>query len=97
MIVTMRSSSSDVISPALYYVRDIRDKITAPLRNAYIIPLVQVHVRFLAHQVRISTSHALYLGESVHDLLFAIDVCLFQFCDQLFVLTGLASRVEYSR
>ena len=38
------------------------------------IPLIQVHIGFFAHQVGVTAPNALDLGESVHDLLLAIDV-----------------------
>ncbi len=38
------------------------------------IPFVQINVGFLANQIRVSTTNTLDLGQSVHDLLLAIDV-----------------------
>jgi len=38
------------------------------------VPLVEIHIGLLAHQIRVTTSDALYLSESVHNLLLAIDV-----------------------
>ncbi len=38
------------------------------------IPFVQVNVGFLANQIRVSPTNTLDLGQSVHDLLLAIDV-----------------------
>ena len=38
------------------------------------IPLIQVHIGFLANQVGVTASNALDLGEGVHDLLLAIDI-----------------------
>lgn len=47
------------------------------MRGRYVkdaVPLVEIHIGLLAHQVRVTTSDTLYLGESVHDLLLAVDV-----------------------
>jgi len=44
---------------------------------------VQVHVSLLADQVGISTTDTLDLGQSVHDLLLAIDVCVKKTQDEL--------------
>lgn len=76
----MRSSSSEVISPALGWQSAVSDaceglawrRLTRGVGGG--IPLVQVHIGFLAHQVGVSTSDALDFGEGVHDLLLAIDV-----------------------
>ena len=38
------------------------------------IPLVKIHVRFFADQVRVATADTLDFGESVHDFLFSINV-----------------------
>ena len=71
MIVTIRSSSSEVMSPALYVCQicdcDVHDVLV-------VIPLVQVDIGLLADQVGVSSAHTLDLGQSIHDLLFAIDV-----------------------
>lgn len=56
------------------------------------LPFVQVDVGFLAYQVRISASHALYLGERVHDLLLAVDIGVEESEDELEV--GFFSRDE---
>lgn len=48
-----------------------------------VIPLAQVYVGFLAHQVGVAASDALYFGESVHDLLLSIDVGIEQTEDEL--------------
>ena len=68
-MVTIRSSSSDVISPALVLVK--RD---LPFVCLLFIPLVQVDIGFLADQVGVAASDTLDLGQGVHDLLFSIDV-----------------------
>lgn len=60
------------------------------------IPLVEIHIGLLAHQVGISTSDTLYLGQSVHDFLLAIDVGIEETQDELEV--RLLSRDErYTR
>jgi hypothetical protein len=69
MIVTIRSSSSDVISPALQLVSNC-DRIAAP----FDAPLVQVDIGLLADKVGISAAHTLDSGQGVHDLLFAVDI-----------------------
>lgn len=38
------------------------------------IPLVQIDIRFLAHQIGVSSSDTLDLSQGVHDLLLSIDV-----------------------
>ena len=47
------------------------------------LPLVQVDVGFLAHQVGVAASHALYLRQGVHDLLLAVDVGVEETKDEL--------------
>lgn len=46
-------------------------------------PFIQIHIGFLANQIRVSTAHTLDLGESVHDLLLAIDVGVEEAEDEL--------------
>ena len=46
-------------------------------------PFVQIDIGFLAHQIRVSTAHALDLGEGVHDLLLAVDVGVEETEDEL--------------
>lgn len=69
MIVTIRSSSSDVISPALQLVR-----ICFSINLTASVPFVQVDISLLADQIGVATSDTLDLGQRIHDLLFAIDV-----------------------
>ena len=69
MIVTIRSSSSEVTSPALKTVRSV---MCLQLKSC--IPLVQVDIGFLADQVGVSSAHTLDFGQGVHDLLLAIDI-----------------------
>ena len=46
-------------------------------------PFVQIDISLLAHQIRVPTSHALYFGQGVHDLLLAIDVGVEETKDEL--------------
>ena len=83
MMVTMRSSSSEVISPAL------RTSCVSGWSRAMratcgtISPFIQVDIGFLADQVGVSASHALDLGQGVHDLLLAVDVGVEETEDEL--------------
>ena len=97
MMVTMRSSSSEVISPALRR-KDQYDKtfqlagilrVAGGLRN---LPLVQVDIGFLADQVGVSATDALDFSQGVHDLLLSIDVRVEETEDELEV--GLLSSNE---
>lgn len=91
MIVTMRSSSSEVISPALQswsdfshvpkkrYVRAerwMKDGGGHP-------PFVQIDISLLAYQIRVPTSYTLNFRQGVHDLLLAIDVGVEETKDEL--------------
>ncbi len=60
MMVTMRSSSSEVISPALRDGR-IRNFVFRLAGQRY-APFVQVNIGLFAHQIRISPSDTFYLG-----------------------------------
>ena len=77
MMVTMRSSSSEVISPALNleslakFVRLPRPRLKG-IRGG--IPLVQIHIGFFANQIGVTASDTFDLGEGVHDFLLAINV-----------------------
>jgi hypothetical protein len=79
MIVTIRSSSSDVISPAL------SNTLVLALRPLYLvcIPLVQVDISLLADQVGVSSTHTLDPGQGIHNLLLAIDVGIEETQDEL--------------
>jgi hypothetical protein len=69
MIVTIRSSSSEVISPALQGLAfDVHSK------RACDIPFVQIDISFFANQVGVPSADTLDLGQGVHDLLLAINV-----------------------
>jgi hypothetical protein len=72
-MVTIRSSSSEVSSPALYSpsVLNIQRRVRHSIR---IVPLVQIDIGLLADQVAVSATNTLYLGERVHDLLLACNV-----------------------
>jgi len=70
MIVTIRSSSSDVISPALLEYQYV----ALPTNFLASIPFVQVHIGLLADQVGVSSTDTLDLRQGVHNLLLAIDV-----------------------
>jgi hypothetical protein len=63
MMVTIRSSSSEVSSPALYM--SVMPLIPSP---DPCIPLVQVDISLLADQVGVPAADTLYLGESIDDL-----------------------------
>lgn len=81
MMVTMRSSSSDVISPAL----SLLEKPSLSLCHGahLILPLVEVHISLLANEIGVSTANALDLGQGVHDFLLAIDVGIEEAEDEL--------------
>lgn len=68
IIVTIRSSSSDVSSPALNLSEAL------PISCYPSSPFVQIDVGFLADQIRVSPPHTLDFGQGVHNLLLAIDV-----------------------
>ena len=46
-------------------------------------PFIEINVGFLANEIGIATSDALNLSQGVHDLLFAIDVCVEQTQNEL--------------
>ena len=81
MIVTIRSSSSDVISPALHSVLALLFRFKSSFCD--IIPLVQVDIGLFADQVGITTADTLDPGQGVHNLLFAIDVGVEKTKDEL--------------
>lgn len=84
-MVTMRSSSSEVISPALRRIRlpnlSIRRRVC--LDDGEHVPLVQIDIGFLADQIGVTTSDTLNLGQGVHDLLLAIDIGVEETEDEL--------------
>jgi len=72
-MVTMRSSSSEVSSPAL------QEGISTCVRwRAMVfecsVPLVEVNIGLLADQVGVTTTDTLDLGEGEHHLLLAINL-----------------------
>src|SRR4051794_38110512 len=79
MIVTIRSSSSEVISPALNASQFLL-LLPSLIQN---IPLVQVDISLLANQVGISSTDTLNSGQGVHNLLLAIDVGIEETQDEL--------------
>ena len=74
MIVTKRSSSSELSSPAL----DSDVECLVGGRYDYFVPLVEVNISLLADDVRISTTDTLDLRQRVHDFTFTLDVCVEQ-------------------
>lgn len=79
MIVTIRSSSSEVISPALVASQFLL-LLPSLIQN---IPLGQVNIGLLANQVGISSTDTLNSGQGVHNLLLAIDVGVEETQDEL--------------
>jgi len=80
MIVTIRSSSSVVSSPALEtVVRELSEEVVGPS----CVPLVQVHIGFLADQVGVTATDTLDLGQGVHDLLLSVDIGVEKTKDEL--------------
>lgn len=84
MIVTIRSSSSDVISPAL------PNTLVLLLRPTFsiLVPLVQIDISLLADQVGVSSAYTLDSGQGVHNLLLAIDVGVEETQDELDCVFG---------
>lgn len=89
MIVTMRSSSSEVISPALHTYLIQRNPKEVCFRAARWLkdrdhpPFVQIDISLLAYQIRVPTSYTLYFRQGVHDLLLAIDIGIEETKDEL--------------
>ena len=74
MIVTMRSSSSEVSSPALEC--DCQyGSLAVQLNGDFHLPLVEINICLFAHQIRISPSNTLDFGQGVHNLLFSFHTC----------------------
>lgn len=46
-------------------------------------PFIQINIRLLTNQIRVSASHALDLRERVHDLLLPVDIGIEQTEDEL--------------
>ena len=73
----MRSSSSEVSSPALYgdaYQSMFIGRALPPAELDEIIPLIEIDIGLLAHQVAVSATDTLDLRQGVHDFLLAIDL-----------------------
>lgn len=71
MMVTIRSSSSEVSSPALHICLASCSYQSSSIAS---VPLVQVDVGLLADQVGVSATDTLDLGQGVHDLLFSVNI-----------------------
>ena len=85
MMVTIRSSSSDVMSPALYDERSAQalEKLQGPMAGLGAPPLVEIYIGFLTHEVGVTAPDTLNFGQGVHDLLFSIDVGVEETKDEL--------------
>ena len=81
MMVTMRSSSSDVISPALLEVALVSAK--SGMISFFHIPLRQVDISLLADEIGVTATDTLDLGQGVHDFLLSIDVGIEKTKDEL--------------
>ena len=79
MMVTSRSSSSELSSPALV---NLELKI-APRESRNDAPLVQIDIGLLADDIGVSPTDTLDLSQGVHDLALSIDVCVQQTEDML--------------
>ena len=72
MMVTRRSSSSELSSPALVIVnRELDIALYRPRNDS---PLVQIDVGLLADDVGVPPTNTLDLGQGVHDFALSIDV-----------------------
>jgi len=72
-MVTMRSSSSELSSPALVTKTNrVSRRFTPEIRND--APLVQIDIGLLADNVGVSSTNTLDLSHCVHDLALSIDV-----------------------
>ena len=71
MMVTRRSSSSELSSPALQGRNEYEQ--TPPLDSSC-VPLVEVDIGLLADNVGVATADTLDLGQGVHDLALSINV-----------------------
>ena len=72
MMVTRRSSSSELSSPALVIENCELQIPSYELRND--APLIQIDIGFLADDVGVSSTNTLDLSQGVHDLALSIDV-----------------------
>ena len=71
-MVTRRSSSSELSSPALVVI-NCELGIT-PCQSRYDAPLVQIDIGLLANDIGVSPTDTFDLSQRVHDLAFSIDV-----------------------
>ena len=76
MMVTRRSSSSELRSPALTSADHQPPRLPRSLPGRFHndAPLVQIDVCLLANDVGVSPANTLDLSQSVHNLAFSIDV-----------------------
>ena len=72
MMVTRRSSSSELSSPALETANN--QPTNSPHTFYNDAPLVQIDVRLLTNDVGVSPTNTLDLSQGVHNLAFSIDV-----------------------
>lgn len=71
----MRSSSSEVSSPALEWEKCVSGRAAAIGKLSVLgIPLVEIDIGLLADQIAVSATDTLDLSQGVHDLLLAIDL-----------------------
>ena len=85
IIVTSRSNSSELSSPALVTSNQNGSSSRNSISNA---PLVEVNVCLLADNVGIPSAHTLDFCESVHDLPLAIYVRVKQTQDVLYTISN---------
>lgn len=94
MIVTIRSSSSELRSPALETGQGPSENGWKDDKRRKHSPLVEVNIGLLADDVRVAATNTFDLGQGVHDLALAIDVGIEQTKDVLELLVLLR---EYER
>jgi hypothetical protein len=70
-MVTIRSSSSEVSSPALFCPSVSGSNI---FHQCFALPFVEIDISLLADKVGVTTSDTLYFGQCVHDLLLSLDI-----------------------
>jgi hypothetical protein len=92
MMVTMRSSSSELRSPALKSVQNYLSFTSkeTPEKHTQNAPLVQVDICLLADQVGVAATDTLDLCQGVHDLALSVNICVEETEDvlELLVLLG---------
>ncbi len=87
-MVTRRSSSSELSSPALQWHYNLH--LVRLHRSCS--PLVEVNISLLADNVGVTTTNTLDLGQGVHDLALSIDVGVEETQDVLQVTNELSCR-----